>query len=104
MNLQLGTLDKKWSELSGGQRQRAIIACGLLIAYTSPLPCLLLCDEPTAACDPSTSLIVEKALMDSGCAIMLITHDESQARRLAHKRLLLTKLASGENEMELSNH
>ena len=40
--------------------------------------------------DMETSLIVEKALVQSECAIIMITHDERQALRMAHKRLILT--------------
>ena len=40
--------------------------------------------------DMETSLIVEKALVQSECAIIMITHDDRQALRMAHKRLILT--------------
>lgn len=50
---------------------------------------LLLLDEPTAACDPDTTLLVERALVASGAAMICITHDERQAQRLAHRRVVL---------------
>lgn len=52
----------------------------------------LLLDEPTAACDPETTLLVEKALVASGAALLLITHDDRQAQRIAHRRILLQPL------------
>ena len=55
--------------------------------------CVLLLDEPTAACDMETSLLVERALVTSGCTLIMITHDERQAIRMAHKRLMLTSVA-----------
>lgn len=51
---------------------------------------VLLLDEPTAACDPQTCLAVERALIVSGVAMIIITHDERQAERMAHRRLILT--------------
>lgn len=53
---------------------------------------VILLDEPTAACDPETTIAVEKALVASGAAMMIITHDERQARRLAHRRILLESI------------
>lgn len=53
---------------------------------------LLLLDEPTAACDAATALLVERAVVRSGLAVMWITHDPRQAERMAHKRLLLTSV------------
>jgi len=106
LGLEEGKLSQKWTDLSGGQRQRAIIGCGLLLAKTLQIdddatnsvnnqnryscPCILLMDEPTAACDSETTLLVEKALVESGCAIIMITHDDRQSLRIATKRIILT--------------
>jgi ABC-type iron transport system FetAB ATPase subunit len=51
---------------------------------------VLLFDEPTAACDSLSCAAVERALISSGVACILITHDERQAIRVAHKRIILS--------------
>jgi ABC-type lipoprotein export system ATPase subunit len=53
-------------------------------------PAILLLDEPTAACDEGTSALVERAIIDSGLAVIMITHNSGQAERMAHKRLIMT--------------
>ena len=66
-------------QLSGGQQQRVAIARALCGS-----PRLLLCDEPTAALDPSTRdelLSLFARLHQEGHTIVLITHDLSVARR-----------------------
>ncbi len=64
--------------------------------------CILLLDEPTAACDNETTLLVERALIMSGCAIIMTTHDDRQAIRLAHKRFMLSTV-NKTIEVELDN-
>jgi ABC-type iron transport system FetAB ATPase subunit len=99
-----GILSAQWNSLSGGERQRAAIAMGLLLGHAIaekrsgtgvvkeyPLAVLLL-DEPTAACDAVSCEAVEKALLSSGLAMILTTHDERQALRLAHRRVMLRPL------------
>lgn len=105
LGLEQGKLQQKWTELSGGQRQRAIIGCGLLLASClqsvenvvndgtkrgDSCPCVLLMDEPTAACDSETTQLVEQTLVEAGCAIIMITHDDRQSLRIAHKRIILS--------------
>lgn len=55
---------------------------------------VLLLDEPTAACDVETTLRVEEALKRSGAAIIMVTHDDRQALRMPHRRILLTSSPS----------
>ncbi len=60
--------------LSGGQKQRVAIARALVSQ-----PRLVLADEPTAALDSKSGRavveIMEQLAQDSGCAILLVTHD-----------------------------
>ena len=54
---------------------------------------VLLFDEPTAACDAVSCSAVEQAIVNCGAACVLITHDDRQAVRLAHRRIILTATA-----------
>jgi ABC-type iron transport system FetAB ATPase subunit len=99
-----GILSSAWSSLSGGERQRAAIALGLLLGCsvddrsvnhekTIEYPkAVLLLDEPTAACDATSCQAVEKALIVSGLAMIMITHDDRQAQRIAHRRIIVTSV------------
>jgi ATPase subunit of ABC transporter with duplicated ATPase domains len=118
LDLAAGKLSAPWKTHSGGERQRAAIACALIAAslceagdsrnyvggiemlsdpssrgaarVVTEIPnCILLLDEPTAALDQASSRLVEKVIVDSGLTIIMITHDEQQACRLAHQRVLL---------------
>ena len=55
-------------------------------------PQALLLDEPTASLDAASSDLVEamlKSRLGAGLPMILITHDATQARRLARKTLTL---------------
>jgi len=99
LGLSAGKLDEAWLKLSGGERQRAAIGVALILACCveseeeespSNPASLLLFDEPTAACDEATKVKVERAIIASGVACMIVTHDDRQATRLAHRTLTLT--------------
>lgn len=67
--------------LSSGESQRLGLARSLL-----QNPDVLLLDEPTASLDDNATAAVEaliKQRRQNGCAIILVTHSEAQARRLA---------------------
>ncbi|MFO1051569.1 MAG: ABC transporter ATP-binding protein [Planctomycetota bacterium] len=68
------------AELSGGERQRIAIARALIAE-----PAVILADEPTGNLDPHTASGVLDLLFsigrERGLALLLVTHDESVARR-----------------------
>ena len=85
--LPVEVLDWQVSRLSTGERQRLAIARALSLA-----PKVLLLDEPTAALDPQATEFVETIMrqqMTTGVSIILVTHDEAQAHRIAHRSYVL---------------
>ncbi|MEG2425132.1 ATP-binding cassette domain-containing protein, partial [Glutamicibacter sp.] len=68
-------------ELSGGQAQRVVLALGL----ASRASCVVL-DEPTSALDADTAAAIARILRrlaDTGCTIVMVTHDAELAAELA---------------------
>lgn len=76
------------SELSGGQKQRAALARALLRR-----PRLLLLDEPLGALDALTRLemqqLIEGLWQSQSFTTILVTHDVTEAVRLADRIILL---------------
>jgi putative ABC transport system ATP-binding protein len=70
-------------QVSGGQRQRAALA--MVFAMH---PAIILADEPTGSLDRQTADDVANRLFevqrDSGCALLLATHDQALAGRCDH--------------------
>ena len=76
-------LHKMPHELSGGEQQRICIARALLNN-----PKLILADEPTGNLDPETSdsiLLLIKDLCQSGCAVLMATHEHNLIDRFPSK-------------------
>ena len=76
-------------ELSGGQQQRAAIARALAME-----PELLLFDEPTSALDPEMIfevLDVIREIAEEGTTMIIVTHEMTFARQIAHRMIFLEK-------------
>lgn len=85
--LPVAFLDRESTALSVGQAQRVCIARAL-----TRDPEVILMDEPTSALDKDASARVESlivSLAERGIAIVLVTHNLAQARRVASRALLL---------------
>ncbi|HRW05623.1 MAG TPA: phosphate ABC transporter ATP-binding protein [Caldilineaceae bacterium] len=74
--------------LSGGEAQRVALARAMVIE-----PAVLLLDEPTANLDPHNVKVIEETVQqlnrETGCTVVLVTHNLFQARRLAHRVALM---------------
>ncbi len=87
LGIDRAALDRPIAQLSTGERLRLGLARSLCDEPTA-----LLLDEPTAALDPQSCALVEELirfLLLAGRSIVLVSHDEAQIARIAHKRLLL---------------
>lgn len=91
--LQLGEMtllaDSPARKLSGGEQQRL----SLLRALASQ-PKLLLLDEPSASLDPQATFLLENLVRKasaSGVKVLLVTHDQGQAMRLAQEVIFIHK-------------
>lgn len=83
-----GTLNRRPAQLSGGQRQRVAIARAVLHR-----PSLILADEPTAAVDQPRAVeiceIFRSLTKESGCTVIMVTHNQELATRFADRTLSL---------------
>ncbi len=87
--LDLGAfLDRPAGQLSAGQKTRVALAKALVNR-----PDVLLLDEPTASLDPDTGDLVrswlERYRAESGCTILLASHNMGEVERLCSQVLML---------------
>lgn len=83
-------MDRPAGQLSAGQKTRVALAKSLINR-----PDVLLLDEPTASLDPDTADWVrswlERYRAESGCAILLASHNMAEVERLCGHVLMLKK-------------
>lgn len=82
------------TNLSGGQRQRAFVAQGLAQDHD-----VLLLDEPLTGIDVTTAMAIDRVIheeVEDGCAVVMTTHDLSEAAAADHVLLVAGRVvASG---------
>ena len=83
-----GFASRDVANLSGGEAQRVSFARTL-----ANEPEVLLLDEPTSALDEQAKreveAVIQRIAQEQGIACILVTHDASQAQRLADRALIL---------------
>jgi len=83
-----GFADRNIANLSGGEAQRVSFARALANS-----PSVLLLDEPTSALDDAAKVGIEKLIRqigdERGISCVMVTHDTSQAARLANRVLVM---------------
>ena len=87
LGLAAEALEWNVERLSTGEKQRLALTRAFLAN-----PRVLLLDEPTSGLDPEAAAKVEEMLherLQSGTAIMLVTHDAGQAERMASRHFLM---------------
>ena len=75
------------ARMSTGERLRLALVRALIVR-----PKVLLLDEPTAALDDASEAAVESLMssrIQAGLAVLWVTHDEAQAKRIARRRLVV---------------
>jgi putative ABC transport system ATP-binding protein len=75
------------ARMSTGERLRLALIRALMVR-----PKVLLLDEPTAALDDASEAAVELLIssrIQTGLAVLWVTHDEAQAKRIARRRLVV---------------
>jgi putative ABC transport system ATP-binding protein len=76
------------AKLSGGEAQRVSLARAL-----ANLPSVLLLDEPTSGLDDVSKLeietLIQKIVREQKLTCVMVTHDRSQAARLAQRAMLI---------------
>ena len=94
-------ISHKPNELSGGQRQRVAVARALVTT-----PSIILADEPTGNLDSKTGAEIMDlfdTLWRRGNTIILVTHEETIARRSRRIIRILDGLIASDERLEHSN-
>ena len=90
-------------QVSGGMAQRTALARGL-----AGHPGVLLLDEPFAALDALTRLLMQDLLLEvagaTGATVVLVTHDIDEALHLADRIVVLAERGRGIDEIVKVNH
>ena len=76
-----------WRRLSGGEQQRTLLGLALL-----GRPRVLVLDEPTTAVDPEGRQVIRELIgaeRARGCAILITTHELTEAERLADRLVIM---------------
>ena len=85
-----GFFARPLSALSGGELQKVLLANAI-----DPVPELLLLDEPASGLDETAVKQFEEVVLDlrcnGGAAVLMVSHDLAQARRLADHVTLLDR-------------
>jgi putative ABC transport system ATP-binding protein len=87
LGLKPSQLDQSITQLSTGERQRMA-----LLRAIADKPAVLLLDEPTGALDANATARAERVirnLLKKGAAIVLVSHDPAQVKRLATRTLMI---------------
>lgn len=80
------------NHLSGGQRQRTFVAQGLAQEHS-----ILLLDEPMSGIDVTTSHAIDQVIhreVEEGCAVVLTTHDLTEASVADHVILVAGRVVA----------
>jgi cobalt/nickel transport system ATP-binding protein len=80
-----GYEDRITYQLSGGEKR--LVALATVLAMD---PEVLLLDEPTSGLDPESSERVTEILMNLPQAMVIVSHDQIQLRRIATKAVALS--------------
>jgi len=88
LRLPAALLDRLPSQVSGGELQRLALIRALLLK-----PRVVFADEPTSRLDPVTQKDTFRCLVEElkavGCALLLVTHDETLAAKTSHRTVRL---------------
>ena len=87
LGLKAAQLDQGIAQLSTGERQRMALARAIFDA-----PSVLLLDEPTGALDAKATAQAERVIkrqLKKGRAVILVSHDPNQVKRLADRKLTI---------------